>query len=88
LKAACDDKDPDVHFAVQTFGVPEWVAESVKKYGEHPTVIEMKKIQEVKLRNAQEGKKQMTAWLRNLIIFAIVFGLIVLWNYISSLIGK
>lgn len=88
LKDACDDKDSDVPFAIQTFGTPEWAAESVKKYGEHPMVIEMRKIQEDKTRNLQEGKKQTTAWLRNIIIFAVVFGLIVLWNYVSSLIGK
>lgn len=88
LKIARDHEDSDVHFIIQSFGEPEWVAESVKKYGEHPTVIEMKKIQEDKMRNLQGGKKQITTWLRSLIIFAIVFGLIVLWNYISSLIGR
>ncbi len=88
LKSARDHEEKDVHFIVQNSGEPEWVAESVKKYGEHPTMIEMKKIQEAKMRNLQEGKKQMTTWLRSMIIFIVVFGLIALWNYIRTFMGR
>lgn len=43
LLNARDHSERDVHYIVQNFGWPELVDESIKRFGEHPTVAELRR---------------------------------------------
>jgi hypothetical protein len=36
LASVRDEKESGLHYTVQTFGSPDWVSASIKKYGKHP----------------------------------------------------
>ncbi len=43
LTNARDHQESDIHFTVQNSGNLDWVAESKRKYGEHPIYTQLKK---------------------------------------------
>lgn len=58
----------DVHFNIQTFGWPELIEESEKRYGEHPSTAELRRILETK---ASRRKSCSTILIVLLIILGI-----------------
>ena len=59
---ARDHKESDVHFTVQNSGNPDWVAESKKKYGEHPVYTQLKSKLEKNLESEDKKEKKKGFW--------------------------
>ena len=59
---ARDHKESDIHFTVQNSGNPDWVAESKKKYGEHPVYTQLKDKLEKNIGNEDKKEKKKGFW--------------------------
>ena len=59
---ARDHKESDIHFTVQNSGNPDWVAESKKKYGEHPVYTQLKSKLEKNSESEDKKEKKKGFW--------------------------
>ena len=62
LTNARDHKEADVHFTVQNSGNHEWVAESKRKYGEHPVYAQLKGKLETNPESEAKKQKKKGFW--------------------------
>jgi len=62
LTNAQDHKESDVHFTVQNSGNLDWVAESKRKYGEHPIYAQLKSKLEENSESADKKEKKKGFW--------------------------
>jgi hypothetical protein len=62
LTNARDHKESDIHFSVQNSGNPDWVAESKRKYGEHPIYTQLKSKLEKNSESADKKEKKKGFW--------------------------
>jgi hypothetical protein len=58
LTNARDHKEADIHFTVQNSGNLDWIAESKRKYGEHPIYAQLKS----KLESEDKKEKKKGFW--------------------------
>jgi hypothetical protein len=59
---ARDHKESDIHFTVQNSRNPDWVAESKKKYGEHPVYTQLKSKLEKNSESEDKKEKKKGFW--------------------------
>jgi hypothetical protein len=74
LLNARDHSEPDVHYIVQTFGWPELMEESKKRFGEHPSVAELRRRREA---NPNTGTTRQINCSTILIVLLIILGIAV-----------
>jgi hypothetical protein len=77
LLNARDHSEPDVHSIVQTFGWPELMEESIKKFGEHPSVAEARRRREANPNTGTTRQINCSTVLIVLLIVILILGVTV-----------